>query len=178
MKKSVTIISLAYCFLSSASAQGYWTQKASFSGTARGDAFSFSIGDKGYVGGGEDISGNYANDFWQYDATTNTWEQKSSFIDASRWQAASFNIGTKGYVCTGGGASNTALWEYDSPTDSWTQKANFINARNTAVGFSIGNKGYIGTGASQGPICEKDFWEYNPSSNIWMQKADIPIGRS
>lgn len=159
-------------------AQGVWTQKATFPGTARGDAFNFSLGTKGYVGGGEDISGNFANDFWEYEAMTNTWEQKSNFIDVSRWQAGTFSIGTKGYVCTGGGSSNTALWEYDSSTDSWMQKANFINARNTAVGFSIGTRGYMGTGASQGPICEKDFWEYNPSSNTWIQRANIPIGRS
>ncbi|MCE9540394.1 MAG: galactose oxidase, partial [Bacteroidetes bacterium] len=45
-------------------------------------------------------------------------------------------------------------------------------------GFSIGNKGYIGTGYI-GTAYLKDFWEYDPSSNLWLQKADcgdIPRG--
>ena len=41
-----------------------------------------------------------------------------------------------------------------------------------AVGFSIGSKGYIGTGL---PISGfvKDFWEYDPATNTWTQKADF-----
>ncbi|MFM2394220.1 MAG: hypothetical protein RLZZ546_2202, partial [Bacteroidota bacterium] len=38
--------------------------------------------------------------------------------------------------------------------------------------FSINSKGYLGTGI--GPTGEKrDFWEYNPSSNVWTQKSDF-----
>src|SRR5439155_25480349 len=40
-----------------------------------------------------------------------------------------------------------------------------------AVGFSIGNKGYIGIGYHIG--VEKDFWEYDPVTNAWTQKADF-----
>src|SRR5205823_10618643 len=37
--------------------------------------------------------------------------------------------------------------------------------------FSIGSKGYVGTGAHDGP--KRDFWEYDPSTNVWTQKADF-----
>lgn len=48
-----------------------------------------------------------------------------------------------------------------------------------AVGFSIGNKGYIGTGygyTNQIQSCKKDFWEYNPATDSWTQKADFGGG--
>jgi len=55
---------------------------------------------------------------------------------------------------------------------SWTQKANFGGGnRNRAVGFSIGNKGYIGTGGYGN--YKKDFWEYDPITNLWAQKANF-----
>jgi N-acetylneuraminic acid mutarotase len=41
-----------------------------------------------------------------------------------------------------------------------------------AIGFSIGTKGYIGTGYDGNP--EKDFWEYDPNTNTWMQKTSLP----
>ncbi|HOY30571.1 MAG TPA: kelch repeat-containing protein [Bacteroidales bacterium] len=61
--------------------------------------------------------------------------------------------------------------------DIWVQKANLTGAARTGtVSFSIGTKGYIGTGwefdgmnmAELG-----DFWEFDPVSNVWIQKADF-----
>ena len=55
----------------------------------------------------------------------------------------------------------------------WTQKADFGGAaRSGAVGFSIGNKGYMGTGVS-GNTKFNDFWEYDPETNVWTQKANV-----
>jgi N-acetylneuraminic acid mutarotase len=54
----------------------------------------------------------------------------------------------------------------------WVQKqALYLSAlpRTDAVGFSIGNKGYIGLGSNQ-----KDFWEFDPVTNVWTQKANYP----
>ena len=36
--------------------------------------------------------------------------------------------------------------------------------------FSIGSKGYIGTGYGG---LRNDFWEYDPATNAWTQKADF-----
>lgn len=48
-----------------------------------------------------------------------------------------------------------------------------------AVGFAIGSKGYVGGGefddAYWGEQVLQDFWEYDPSTNEWYQKANIPI---
>ncbi len=45
-----------------------------------------------------------------------------------------------------------------------------------SCGFSIGTKGYIGT---SGNVYTNDFttefWEYDPATNSWTQKASLPI---
>jgi hypothetical protein len=61
--------------------------------------------------------------------------------------------------------------------DSWTQKASVGGTqRNDAVGFSIDSlgKGYVGTGGDGTGGFLNDFWEYNPSTNVWTQKANYP----
>lgn len=168
-------LSLTYSF-----SQGTWTQKASFPGVKRLDAFSFTIGTKGYAGGGGDTSWYSLGDFWEYDAILNTWTQKTNFTGTARWQATSFSVGSKGYVGLGNNPIVAPyffddLWEYDPATDTWTQKANFPPGdRNTAVGFSIGSKGYVGTGSSLNNVKYRDFWEYDPFNNTWVQIADLP----
>src|SRR5690242_15033497 len=47
------------------SANGVWTQKASFPGGGRVYAVGFSIGGKGYVGSGINELGQLTDDFWQ-----------------------------------------------------------------------------------------------------------------
>ncbi|MFT6502467.1 MAG: N-acetylneuraminic acid mutarotase, partial [Crocinitomicaceae bacterium] len=65
---------------------------------------------------------------------------------------------------------------------AWTKMADFGGAtgRHRAIGLSIGNKGYIGTGHFNGTGVEtyySDWWEYDPATNAWSQKADY-IGNS
>jgi N-acetylneuraminic acid mutarotase len=49
------------------------------------------------------------------------------------------------------------------------------SARETAIGFSIGNKGYVGLGTDATYSDKnKDFWQYDPSTNTWIKKADYP----
>ncbi|MBA4851448.1 hypothetical protein [Emticicia sp. BO119] len=64
-------------------------------------------------------------------------------------------------------------------SDDWTRKADLSTGRQYAVGFSIGDKGYIGTGVIQGsPInpTTSEFWEFNPATNVWTQKANFGGG--
>lgn len=48
-----------------------WTEKAPLPGGARAEASGFSIGNKGYLGGGG------LSDFWEYDPAGNTWTRKA-----------------------------------------------------------------------------------------------------
>jgi N-acetylneuraminic acid mutarotase len=64
--------------------------------------------------------------------------------------------------------------------DTWTKKADFGGGvRYAGVGFSIGNKAYIGTGSGvegNNAAIKNDFWEYDPVSNTWSQKANFAGG--
>ena len=113
-------------------------------------------------------------------AQVNTWtqQQPSGITATPRYGAVSFSIGSKGYIGTGYDvAYKKDFWEYEPGTNIWTQKADFGGpARNNAVGFAIGIKGYIGTGIEvhgSTSTVMKDFWEYDPGTNIWTQKADF-----
>lgn len=112
-----------------------------------------------------------------------SWTQKADFGGYARHSAVGFSIGTTGYIGTG--YYNTSpnylkdFWAYNPATNSWSQKANLSsNERNHAVGFSIASKGYIGTGYYSNPNNTfsqwfQDIWEYDPTTNTWVQKANI-----
>ena len=90
-----------------------------------------------------------------------------------------FSTTDKGYIGTGydGIALKKDFWEFipaGGGLGSWVQKADFGGTgRQNAVGFSINNKGYIGTGSISDQLGVKDFWEFNPATNVWLQKADF-----
>lgn len=108
------------------------------------------------------------------------WEKKSDFKGGKLQGAVSFTIGEKNYVCLGsdGNQYKKDCWEYDYKTDTWKKLSNFPgDPRILAVVFTIGDKGYVGTGqvdSKDGNTGKKDFWEYNPVTDIWLQKADLP----
>ncbi|MCX5849701.1 MAG: hypothetical protein NTW65_09645 [Deltaproteobacteria bacterium] len=94
MKKCIIIvITLLYGFIGVNmvfASDGTWTQKADFGGTARGFAVGFSIGNKGYIGGG--VSTAWNNDFWEYDPANDTWTQKADFGGGVRVGGLSFGF--------------------------------------------------------------------------------------
>lgn len=61
-----------------------------------------------------------------------------------------------------------------SQPNFWVQKKGIRPefGRQYAIGFAIGNKGYVGLGESVSTLY-KDFWEYDPKTNVWTQKADF-----
>lgn len=147
-------------------------QRASFGGQARGLAFSFCIGTKGYLGTG--YTRSFKKDIWEYDPSANTWTQKADFGGTARGYAVAFTIGSKGYAGTGNDGNNQKdFWEFDPAANTWTKKADFGGvARQFATGFCIGSKGYLGTGLDGSGNYLKDLWEYNPTTNTWTKKAD------
>lgn len=114
--------------------------------------------------------------------TANSWVKKNDFAGFKREQAVSFVVNEKGYITTGVDTSETVLkdlWEYNPTNDSWTQRADLPGSgRRNAIGFAMNGKGYVGTGIDndEATIGVKltDFWEYNPLTNNWLQKANFP----
>jgi N-acetylneuraminic acid mutarotase len=113
--------------------------------------------------------------------TSNTWTQLTDFSGVGRSNGVSFVIGNDAYVGTGlspSGAKLNDFWRYNSSTDSWTQVQNATPyPRHRAIAFAIANKGYMGTG-DIGISLEfqtNDFWEYDPSQNIWTVKLSVGL---
>ncbi len=154
-----------------------WKQKNNFDGPGRGQAASFVIGDKLYVGTGLLSFDTFekTNDFWEYNPANGTWTRKADFPGGARYAAAAFAIGNKGYLGTGeSDALQKDFWEYDPAADRWVRKADFPGvARRQAAAFSAAGKGYLGTGATDSDKLG-DFWEYDPAADRWTQKASFP----
>jgi PKD repeat protein len=156
----------------------YWTQMASFTGVKRCGAFSLSIGNKGYMGTGRDVTNTiYYDDFWEYDPVTNAWTQKANFAGAPRFLSIAFSIAGKGYAGLGGlvgGSVFNDFYEYDPVTNIWTLKANFGGvARMFSCSFVIGNTGYAGIGTDNAfTTFYNDLWAYDPVTDTWTAKAN------
>lgn len=166
---------------------GTWIQQNDIGTSIKGgppydfqhSTFSFSIGNRGYVGILSDT--NNVTFVFEYDPTTNNWAQKASLPGTVRLNCFSFSIGSKGYV--GGGTHYlvydglTDFWEFDPIANTWTQKANLPFGVQYASGFSVNNKGYfiLGSATMSGITANsKQLWEYNAATDAWSRKSDYP----
>ncbi|MES2591131.1 MAG: hypothetical protein V4608_04545 [Bacteroidota bacterium] len=171
-----------------------WSRKEDFIGLNRQYAFGFSIGNKGYIGGGNTSLLGNVKDFYEYDPANGQWVKKDSFPEF-RNGAASFAIGNKAYVGTGGIGSLyfSDFYEFDpndaskgfdtnnNPLGKWSQKAQFPGSvRGFGVGFSLGNYGYMGLGAKTGgtDVYYNDFWKYTPDSGPGHWDSLPPLDRA
>jgi len=155
-----------------------WEQKADFAGTARYSAVGFQVGGKAYFGTGYD--GNYLKDFYQYNPTDNTWIQVNGFSGNKRRNAAVFVIDDKAYLGTGinNGSYQVDFWQFDPSTEVWTRKRDldddgtdhdtYAITRSNASSFTINGLGYVVCGESS-----KSIWEYNPTTDIWIEKTPL-----
>lgn len=61
----------------------------------------------------------------------------------------------------------------------WIQKSSLGGpGRHRGTGCATSNRGYMGLGHVNGTgqdISYKDWWEYDPASDTWTQKADFPV---
>jgi hypothetical protein len=143
-----------------------WTQKSSIGTFVRAFGVGFSIGNKGYIGTGNNGS-ILTKDFWEYNPTTDTWVRKADFGGSGRFQAVGAGTDLYGYIGLGdiGGGYTNDFWEYSPILNTWTKKTSFGGqARTLAAGLSISNTIYIGTGYDGiNAIRYNDFWKYTPT---------------
>ena len=107
-----------------------WSQKANFDFGVRHHPFYFGIDGIPYVGfgHGNSINGttNIYNDFYKYDASSDSWIILNEFPSEGRVAGTQFSYNGKGYVLSGDGDNHGPLdsgelWEYTPQTDSWVQ---------------------------------------------------------
>lgn len=154
-----------------------WSEKSVFPGEARHGAVGFSIGNVGYVGGGNNGTKNFS-DFYKYDASTNTWSAIASLPIAVN-SAVAFALNGVGYVGTGetttlsGGTTNTsAFYKYDPAKDTWVaiDDIPFSSKVRSAFTFVANNIAYVGGGYSNGAY-SKDFYQFNGTK--WEKLNDL-----
>lgn len=163
-----------------------WTQRASI-GSAKHWATGFSIGNKGYIAGGN-IAGSSTgiNTVACYDPVLNTWTAQTVTPMTSVQAAQAFVIGTK--VWLGGGFTNGPTFTkrcdvYDPVTNVWSQVADLGGYyRYDGRSFSIGDKGYI-LGGMQDHVAtfpfvldfqpSNEMWEYNPETVSVSPRATL-----
>ena len=159
-------------------AQNGWYQKASHGGDARHRCTAFSIGNKGYFGGGHINSGVEITyeDYWEFDPATNTWTQIADFGGGKRYHSTAFSIGSWGYVGCGEDGADTYhndIWKYSPIVNTWFPCTSLPgNPRRGAVAFVIDGFGYFGTGQSDFGY-EVDFYKFDPELETWTPIADF-----
>jgi len=133
-----------------------WTQKSDFPVPNYG-ASTFTVGNKGYVGGGA----AFDSEFYEFNPVTNTWTQIANCLSATPSDDTAFGIGEKGYV-----KDDTNFYEYTPETDSWVQKSDCPLTGWAITSFVIQDKGYVKSGSS--------IYEYKPSVDQWTPRASFP----
>ncbi|WP_282636221.1 Kelch repeat-containing protein [Sphingobacterium thalpophilum] len=164
-------------------ASNSWSEKDPLADDAersgRRNAIAFTIGDFGYVGGGNDGS-NYLQDFYKFDPAAERGKQWTRIADLPipLASAIAFSIDGKAYVGTGETTVNNGVtftnqfFKYDPSANKWEaiNDAPFTAKRKGAFVFMINNVAYIGGGVSNSSN-PKDFYKFDGSK--WTQLADI-----
>jgi N-acetylneuraminic acid mutarotase len=156
--------------------------------TTRSTATSSVVNGKIYViGGVTDFKGVPLSTVEQYDPATDTWTTKAN-MPTARGMASSSVVDGKIYVFGGAliyqGTSLSTVEQYDPATDTWTSKADMptptvwpsasaVNGRIYVIGGSAG-----GPGASQWYQGTSTVEEYDPATDTWTPKADMPTART
>ena len=156
-----------------------WYQKAHIGGDARHRATAFSIGNKGYYGGGHINSGTAVTyqDYWEYDPATNSWTQIADFGGGLRYHSSAFTIGNAAYVGCGENGSHSYTndwWKYVPEVNTWFPIEDLpAIERRGGTAFAIDGIGYYGTGQSDAGY-RVDFFSYDPETDSWTELAEFP----
>ena len=145
----------------------------------RAAACACTLNGKGYVFAGRDEKGNYQNDLWLYDPTTDCWTDLGKAPMNPRVNATITAYGDKLYAGLGysahGAYIDTAYqrdwWEYTPASGKWKRLADYPNANTVApLSFAIGDYLYAIYGFGYG--FTRDVCRYDVASDRWMEMPD------
>ncbi|MFK8039265.1 MAG: T9SS type A sorting domain-containing protein [Crocinitomicaceae bacterium] len=109
------------------------------------------------------------------------WVRKDSVNGPPRSSCAAFVLKGEAFVVGGLGVTSfkRKMYSYDVDQDDWDSEESLGGEngdgleRGGAIGFKILGKGYIGLGQGNTVAYFSDFWEYNPQTKAWTQKANF-----
>lgn len=143
------------------------------------DACAFSIGNKGYIVGGQN-EGGYHTTMFIWDNTTHLWTETNPLpTGLNRIRGNGFTIGNYGYITSGidqnGSALLRDLWQYNPQNGQWLRKAdNPWSTRYDAACFVIHDKGYLMGGVDGNSQILSDLCRYNSQSDTWTWAEAFP----
>jgi N-acetylneuraminic acid mutarotase/sugar lactone lactonase YvrE len=156
-----------------------WTKKADML-TGRAFAGASVVNGNIYVVGGAPCNDASTSSVEEYDPATDRWTRKADMPTARNFLSTS---AVNGKIYAMGGAYTTnpaAVEEYDPMTDTWTRKADMPTARLGLSTIVIDERIYaiggITTGGLGGPGLSM-VEEYDPATDTWTRKADMPTAR-
>ena len=159
-----------------------WIERDSLRAEIRARGAIFTLSNNIYITCGQKNIG-HVTDTWEYNITSNSWIQVAddeTFHGKGRIYPVVFTIGNFAYVGTGQPANLLAykdFYRFSAESKNWieiTTPENF-EARYEATAFSIDGKGYVIGGFSADKRGLQDVWQYNPESDLWLQKNDFPV---
>jgi N-acetylneuraminic acid mutarotase len=147
-----------------------WLSRASFPGSKREKASSFTYNNKAYVGLGY-ACGGPVTDLWEYDPITNKWSMLDSFPSTPRYGSALTILDSILYVI-GGIDINDSLysetWSYNIVNNQWRQLANLPGGgRRYPLAFSFNNFFLAGYGDLGIYDFANDLYRYNINHDSW-----------
>ncbi len=150
---------------------------------ARTSAVGFCILNKAYIGTGEDSTGNFLKDFWEYDPATDSWTQLADFIGTSRTGAVGFGIDSSGYLGLGRDSISFLkdLWKYNPFINSWSREQDLgqyrstsSNGRKDAAVTVLSGSAYIIGGYDGTSSYVKQCWRFDPLADTsWTLRRNF-----
>jgi N-acetylneuraminic acid mutarotase len=134
------------------------------------DAGAAVYGDMLYIFGGHHLGGVDPQDYcYRYDPATNTWAPIHS-LSSKRWGQLAVTFGDRIHLFAGSGTNLHEI--YDPATDSWSTAGNPVPAEiadHGLMGVRDGSVIRLFRGSAN--------YEYNPTTDTWARKADVPTPR-
>lgn len=152
-------------------------------GKERQYASSISYNGNGYLFGGIDCSGNYLNDFWKYEPSTDIWSQSISLPSSGRTGSVHFILQDTLYVVGGRNDSGilNEVWAFNFNTQTWTQK-NMLPSNGIwrGISFQFQNNAYIGLGKNNlnnQTDLNSTILKYDATTDVWQIVPNLNLGK-
>jgi RNA polymerase sigma factor (sigma-70 family) len=161
-----------------------WTKKADMLKQRYGHS-SCAVNGKSYAIGGRNNVDGLLSTVEEYDPVTDKWTRKAD-IPTPRYFLSTGPVSGKIYAIGGGvgdhGPFLSTVEVYDPVTDKWTKKADMPTARAASSAAVVNGKIYVIGGTHQ-RHAGSDYTglsvveEYDPVTDKWTKKADMPTAR-